>query len=131
VRYLSLAEVLDLHRLVISQAGGAEGVLDLGALESAIAQPRVTFEGLDLHPSIADKAAALCHSLILNHPFLDGNKRVGHAAMETFLMLNDYEVEATIDESERLILDVASGHVSREQLASWLKQHLAKARGRR
>jgi death on curing protein len=131
VRYLSLAEVLDLHRLVISQAGGAEGVLDLGALESAVAQPRVTFEGRDLHPSIADKAAALCHSLILNHPFLDGNKRVGHAAMETFLMLNGYEVEASIDESERLVLDVASGHVSREQLAEWLKQHLAKVRGSR
>ena len=131
MRYLSLAEVLDLHRLVISQAGGAEGVLDLGALESAVAQPRVTFEGRDLHPSIGDKAAALCHSLILNHPFLDGNKRVGHAAMETFLMLNGYEVEASIDESERLVLDVASGHVSREQLAEWLKQHLAKVRGSR
>jgi death on curing protein len=131
VRYLSLAEVLDLHRLVISQAGGAERVLNLGALESAIAQPRVTFEGRDLHPSIADKAAALCHSLILNHPFLDGNKRVGHAAMETFLMLNGYEVGASVDESERLVLDVASGHVSREQLAEWLKKHLAKVRGRR
>ena len=131
MRYLSLAEVLDLHRLVISQAGGAERVLNLGALESAIAQPRVTFEGRDLHPSIADKAAALCHSLILNHPFLDGNKRVGHAAMETFLMLNGYEVGASVDESERLVLDVASGHVSREQLAEWLKKHLAKVRGRR
>ena len=131
MRYLSLAEVLDLHRLVISQAGGAERVLDLGALESAIAQPRVTFEGRDLHPSIADKAAALCHSLILNHPFLDGNKRVGHAAMETFLMLNGYEVGASVDESERLVLDVASGHVSREQLAEWLKKHLAKVKGRR
>ena len=121
----------DLHLLVISQAGGAERVLNLGALESAIAQPRVTFEGRDLHPSIADKAAALCHSLILNHPFLDGNKRVGHAAMETFLMLNGYEVGASVDESERLVLDVASGHVSREQLAEWLKKHLAKVRGRR
>ncbi len=131
MRYLSLAELLDLHRLVIAQTGGAEPVLDLRGLESAIAQPRVTFEGRDLHPSLADKAAALCYSLILNHPFLDGNKRVGHAAMETFLMLNGYEVRGSVEESERLILDVASGQVSREDLAEWLKKHLAEVSGRR
>lgn len=130
MRYLALAEVLDLHRLVVSQTGGAESVLDLGALESAIAQPRVTFEGRDLYPSIADKAAALCHSLVLNHPFLDGNKRVGHAAMETFLMLNGYEVKASVDDSERLILDLASGQLSREQLAEWLKVHLVRVKRR-
>ncbi len=131
MRYLSLAELLDLHRLVIAQTGGAEPVLDLRGLESAIAQPRVTFEGRDLHPSLADKAAALCYSLILNHPFLDGNKRVGHAAMETFLMLNGYEVRGSVEESERLILDVASGQVSREALAEWLKKHLAEVSERR
>ncbi|HEV8700260.1 MAG TPA: type II toxin-antitoxin system death-on-curing family toxin [Candidatus Polarisedimenticolia bacterium] len=131
MRYLSLTEVLDLHRLVVAQTGGAEPVLDLRGLESAIAQPRATFEGRDLHPSLADKAAALCYSLILNHPFLDGNKRVGHAAMETFLMLNGYEVLSSVEESERLILDVASGQVSREDLAEWLKKHLAEVSGRR
>lgn len=131
MRYLSLTEVLDLHRLVIAQTGGAEPVLDLRGLESAITQPRATFEGRDLHPSLADKAAALCYSLILNHPFLDGNKRVGHAAMETFLMLNGYEVLSSVEESERLILDVASGQVSREDLAEWLKKHLAEVSGRR
>ena len=131
MRYLSLAEALDLLRLVIAQAGGAESVLDLRGLESAIAQPRATFEGRDLHPLLADQAAALCFSLILNHPFLDGNKRVGHAAMETFLLLNGHEVRASVEESERLILDVASGHVTREELAAWLKKHLAKVSGRR
>ena len=131
MRYLSLAEVLDLHRLVIAQTGGAEPVLNLPGLESAVAQPRATFEGRDLYPSLADKAAAICHSIILNHPFLDGNKRVGHAVMETFLMLNGYEVRAPVEESERLILDVASGHVTREQLAEWLKQRVAKVSGRR
>ncbi len=130
MRFLSLAEVLDLHQLVIAQTGGAEAVLDLRGLESAVAQPRATFEGRDLYPSLAEKAAALCHSLILNHPFLDGNKRVGHAAMETFLMLNGYEVEASVAESERLILKVASGHVTREELARWVAQRLIKS-GRR
>ena len=130
MRYLNLAEVLDLHRLVIAQTGGAEPVLDLRALESPIAQPRATFEGRDLHPALADKAAALCNSIILNHPFLDGNKRVGHAAMEIFLMLNGYEVRASLEESERIILDLASGQVTREELGEWLKQHLAEVSGR-
>jgi death-on-curing protein len=131
VRYLNLAEVLDLHRLVIAQTGGAEPVLDLRGLESAVAQPRATFEGRDLYPSLAEKAAALCHSLILNHPFLDGNKRVGHAVMETFLMLNGHELRASVEESERLILEVASGHVTREQLAQWVAQRLVNVSGPR
>lgn len=131
MRYLSLAEVLDLHQPVIAQAGGAEAVLDLRSLESAIAQPRAAFEGRDLYPSLAEKAAALCHALIANHPFLDGNKRVGHAAMETFLLLNGHELQATVEESERQILEVASGHMTREQLAQWVGQHLVKSPGRR
>jgi death-on-curing protein len=105
--------------------------LDLRGLESAVAQPRATFEGRDLYPSLAEKAAALCHSLILNHPFLDGNKRVGHAVMETFLMLNGHELRASVEESERLILEVASGHVTREQLAQWVAQRLVKVSGPR
>jgi death-on-curing protein len=127
VRYLSLAEVLTLHRHVIVQTGGAEAVLDLRSLESALAQPRATFEGRDLHPTVADKAAALCYSLIQNHPFLDGNKRVGHAAMEVFLMLNGFEIRASVDDSERLMLGMASGQVAREQLAEWLRKHAVKA----
>ena len=87
MRYLTLAEVLDLHRRVMVQGGGSAAVRDLGGLISAVAQPRVTFGGRDLHPTVADKAAALCFSIISNHPFVDGNKRAGHAAMETFLVL--------------------------------------------
>jgi prophage maintenance system killer protein len=87
VRYLTLSEALELHRRVIGQSGGALGVLNLGALESAPAQPRMAFGGGELYPSIVDKAAALGFSLIQNHPFLDGNKRTGHAAMEVFLLL--------------------------------------------
>jgi death on curing protein len=73
VRYLSLGEVVALHRLVVEQAGGAAGLRDLGALESAVAQPRATFDGKELYPSLAEKAAALGYSLALNHPFVDGN----------------------------------------------------------
>jgi death-on-curing protein len=124
VRCLTLAEVLELHRRVMEQAGGSPAVRDLGGLISAVAQPRVTFEGHDLHPTAADKAAALCVSIIVNHPFVDGNKRAGHAAMETFLVMNGYEVVASVDESEQVMLDVASGYIDRERLAAWLQARI-------
>ena len=82
MRYLTLGEVVDLHRAVIEETGGASGIRDLGALESALAQPKASFGGVDLHASLADKAAALCFSLVNNHAFIDGNKRIGHAATE-------------------------------------------------
>lgn len=124
MRYLTLAEVLELHRRVMEQAGGSPAVRDLGGLISAVAQPRVTFEGHDLHPTAADKAAALCFSIIVNHPFVDGNKRAGHAAMETFLVMNGYEVVASVDDAERLMLDLASGRIDRQGLAAWLRARI-------
>ena len=81
IRYLSLEEVLELHRLALQQTGGLDGVRDLGGLESAIVQPQMTFGGQDLYPCLPTKATALGFSLVCNHPFLDGNKRVGHLAM--------------------------------------------------
>jgi len=120
VRHLSVAEVLTLHRLIMEQAGTTSLLRDLGALESAVAQPRHGFGGDDLYPTLAAKAGALGFSLIKNHPFLDGNKRVGHAAIVAFL-LNGQRLVATVDEAERIILGVASGEISREELVNWIK----------
>lgn len=97
----------------MARSGGETGVLDLGALESALAQPRLTFEGQELYPSIVEKVAALGFSLVKNHPFLDGNKRTGHAVMEIFLVLNGYEIDAAVDEQEWSILQVAAGKMER------------------
>ena len=124
MRYLTLAELLELHRRVIEQTGGAEGVRDLGAVESALAQPQMTFGGKDLYPTIESKAAALCFSLVMNHPFLDGNKRTGHAAMETFLVMNGFELASDIDGADRTILDLAAGQLSRERLLEWVASHI-------
>ena len=77
MRHLTLGEVVALHRAVVEVTGGASGIRDLGALESALAQPRATFSGDDLYPSLVEKAAALCFSLVMSHPFADGNKRAG------------------------------------------------------
>lgn len=84
----------------------------------------MTFGGEDLYPTLVDKAAALGFSLILNHPFLDGNKRIGHAVMEVFLILNGYEISATVDEQEQVILALAAGRMSRELFAAWLNAHV-------
>ena len=123
MRYLSLGEIVDLHQALLEQTGGATGVRDLGMLESALAQPRATFDGMDLHPTLVQKAAALGFSLTLNHPFVDGNKRVAHAAMEVLLLLNGIELNAAIDEQERLMLDLAGGRITRDQLMLWLERH--------
>jgi len=124
MRLLTLEEILELHRMVLAQSGGAPGILNLNALESAVAQPLMTFDKKDLFPTLVDKVAALAFSLIQNHPFIDGNKRVGHAAMETTLMMNGFEVGADVDEQESVVLQVASGRMSREQLATWLQLRL-------
>jgi death-on-curing protein len=121
IRYLTLEEVLELHRLMLAQSGGLAGVRDLGALDSALSQPQMTFDGQDLYPSLAEKAAALGFSLVCNHPFVDGNKRVGHAAMETFLVLNGWELAADVDEQEQMILRLAAGALKRDEFAAWVQ----------
>jgi death-on-curing protein len=124
VRYPTVPEVLELHRRLILVSGGSHGLRDRGALESSVAQPQQTFGGDDLYPTIASKAAALGFSLIQNHPFIDGNKRIGHAALEVMLLLNGFELDADVDEQEKVILAVASGAMSRDEFLSWVEQHM-------
>ena len=124
MRYLTLNEVLELHRELILRFGGSSGIRDMGALESAIAQPRMAFGGEDLYPTIIEKAVALGYSIIKNHPFIDGNKRTGHAAIEIFLVLNGHEIKASTDDQEQVILRVAAGELSRKELEKWLRLNL-------
>jgi death-on-curing protein len=127
MRYLSIAEVLDLHQRLLADTGGATGVRDLGALESAVSQPYAAFGGQHLYPDLVAKAAALGYSLVMNHAFVDGNKRVGHAAMETFLLLNGHEIQCGTDEQERVILQLAAGDLSRNAFTEWVRRHTTTA----
>ena len=124
MRYLTLSEVLELHRLALEQFGGADGLRDRGGLESALAQPAMTFDGQELYSTLVEKATTLCFSLVMNHPFVDGNKRVGHFAMETFLVLNGKEIAASVEEQEQVILRLAGGEMGREEFTEWLGTHL-------
>ena len=100
------------------------GLRDVNGLESAVAQPLMTFGGEDLYPTLVEKASALGFSLIKNHPFLDGNKRIGHAALETFLVLNGCEIDALVDEQEEVILKVSAGTLDRSDFTEWLRSHV-------
>lgn len=126
-RFLSLSEVLELHRRLIVTSGGLPGLRDLGLLEASLSQPRQTFSGTDLYPTLVDKAAALGFSLIRNHPFVDGNKRIGHAAMEVMLMLNRYELTASTEAAEATILAVASGALGRQALTDWVRKMIKRS----
>jgi len=128
MRYLSLGEVVALHRRLIATTGGSSGIRDLGRLESALAQPRASFSGDDLYPRVIDKAAALEFSLVMGHPFVDGNKRTGHAAMETFLVLNGCELNAPVEEQERVMLRLAAGELSRDDFLDWVRTHVVPRR---
>ena len=99
---------------------------DYDALESSVAQPDQTFDGTELYPSIPDKAAALGFFLVRNHPFVDGNKRVGHAALEVTLVLNGFELSASVDEQEQIMLSLAAGDMSRQDFTTWVAQHLTR-----
>jgi death on curing protein len=123
--YLSIQQVEALHESQIEGYGGGAGLRDRGALEAAAARPAMTFGGEDLYPDLASKAAALMHSLVMNHPFVDGNKRVGAQAALVFLLVNDCEVEAPSEELVELTLAVARGEVDAESLAIWFRQRMA------
>ena len=127
MRHLTLAQVLALYRTLVKETGGALGICDLDGLKSALAQPRMTFGGDELYPSVAEKPAALGFSLVMNHPFIDGNKRLGHAAMETFLMLNGYEISASVDDQESTLLKLAAGGLERDQFVNWVRGHISEA----
>ncbi len=123
MQYLTVSEVIELYRQVMETSGGTVGILSIEALESAVALPRATFDGKELYPTIVEKAASLGFSLIMNHAFVDGNKRIGHYAMETYLVLNGYELTISVDEQESIILQLASGKLSRDTFTDWVRKN--------
>jgi len=120
---LDKKQVKMLHELVLKDTGGSGGLLNEGLLDSALQAPFQTFDGQHLYKSLEQKAARLCYSLISNHPFIDGNKRIGILVMMVFLELNGTIIECTDDELVKAGLDIAAGKMDDKQLLHWILDH--------
>ena len=122
---LTKEQVIKVHNSLIKATGGTDGVRDEGLLESAIEAPFQTFGGSDLYPSLIRKAAQLGYSLVSNHPFVDGNKRIGIHIMLVFLALNGVEIECSQTELISVGLSLADGSMNSERLFLWLSSHIS------
>ncbi len=122
-QFLPLDAVLATQRMIIDATGGNHGMMSLNGIEFAVAQPQMTFGGEDFSPTLAEKAAALGFSLINNHGFSDGNKRIGYVAMKMFLRLNAHDLVSDIDDAERVILAVAASEMEREAFTERVQAH--------
>ena len=127
MRTLSADDVIYIHARVIAQSGGSYGLRDRGALESSVAQPLQSFGGHELYPDVVGKAAALGFFIASNHPFVDGNKRVAHAAVVVTLRLNGYRLAASLDVQEQMMLRLASGELTRDEFSEWVSLHTSAA----
>jgi death-on-curing protein len=115
-----IKEVEQLHRILIDKFGGSHGIRDNAALESAIARPSQTSDSSELYPSVLEKAAALIESILINHPFIDGNKRTGYTLLRFFLIQNEMDITASQDNKYEFVIDIASGALKYEGIVSWL-----------
>lgn len=123
MKVVSERQILMLHEHLINETGGSQGLRDKGLLQSALAAPFQSFEGLDAFPSLQQKAARLAYGLVKNHPFVDGNKRIGAHAMLVFLALNGIELDYEQKELSALILAVAADEIGYEEILQWLLGH--------
>lgn len=119
----SKEKVLLLHQLLTEETGGSAGVREYALLESALESAFATFDGVDLYPTKEEKAAKIGFSLISNHAFVDGNKRIGMYVMLTFLEVNGIKINASNDDVETLAMSVASGESHYENVLQWIRLH--------
>ncbi|MBQ3443989.1 MAG: type II toxin-antitoxin system death-on-curing family toxin [Selenomonadaceae bacterium] len=122
--YLTQNQVLKLHDKIINEFGGIHGIRNEAALQSALANPLQTFAGLDLYPSVIDKAVQLCFGIIKNHPFLDGNKRLGLHLMLILIHINGLKIDIAHDELIDIIFKVADGTFNRQDFLQALKEKI-------
>lgn len=120
---LTKRQILLLHDQLVAETGGTSGLRDEGMLDSALNAPFQSFGGVDIYPSLQQKAARLCFGLVKNHPFIDGNKRIGAHAMLVFLALNGIELQYSQTELSNIILQLAAGKIELPALLEWIQKH--------
>jgi death-on-curing protein len=123
VLFLTLDDILESHQNQIDTYGGSHGIRDIGLLESAIAQPEASFGGQYLHADLFEMAAAYLYHLVMNHPFVDGNKRIGLEASLIFLEINDESLIANDAELVDLVLKTTAGEVGKQEIAEFFRSH--------
>ena len=123
MKKLKLDQIIKLHEMLLKETGGSPGLRDVSLLESAINSPFQTFDKVSLYPTLERKAARLGYGIVKNHPFLDGNKRIGLLAMLTFLEINGIELQYTDEELIKIGLALADGTFSEKQLLKWISFH--------
>lgn len=123
MNYLYPNQIIYLHKEIVAASGGSHGLRDKGILESAVYRPQASFGGQDLYPDLFIKTAVLGHSLINNHAFIDGNKRVGFEAMRLMPRFNGFDIHASVDEKFQFTLNIAEKKLTEQDIAQWLKKH--------
>lgn len=120
---ITVEVILRLHELSISKYGGSQGIRDEGLMESAIARPYQTFDGEDLYSSYVEQAASIIESIIINHPFVDGNKRTGYLAL--LAVLEEGKLQINVDNSViyTFVIQISTGEIRFEEIVEWLKQN--------
>ena len=113
--------VITIHELLIEKYGGIHGIRDSKGLDAAITRPFMTFDQQELYPSPISKSAALIESLICNHPFLDGNKRIGYVMMRFFLLQNKLDINTTQSEKYDFVIKIANGQIQFDQILAWIE----------
>ena len=121
---ITVKEVEEIHKTLIDSFGGAHGIRDFAALDSALARPFQTFDGKELLPTPIQKVAALIESILINHPFIDGNKRTGYVLMRLLLMRYNLDINASQTEKYDFVISIASGHQNFENIIAWLNKHV-------
>ena len=119
---IDVKRVEKIHDLLIDKFGGIKGIRDKGALESAINRPFASFDQKELHPSPIDKASAALESLAINHPFVDGNKRIAWVVARLFLLQSQMDIDATREEKYDLVISVSKGEMKFDQIRDWLQE---------
>ncbi len=122
---ISYNQVLEIHSEMVKRFGGADGIRDKRLLESALARPFITFDGVDLYPNAIEKASAIIESIVVNHPFLDGNKRTGYTLGRLILLGNGIDIVASTDARYDFVINVASGQYTYDDILVWLKANTA------
>lgn len=124
---ISISEVILIQDILIEKFGGTRGIRDKGLLESAISRPFQTFDTKDLYPTTIQKAAALIESIVTNHPFMDGNKRIGYVIMRLYLLDSGFDIIASQDDKYDFVIKIASGKSDFESICIWIESHIKKS----